>query len=603
MQRTAHIIKHNKVTRIPSQFLFFDTETTSIRINEKTVQQVFKLVCSIYWQRERKDHAELIEKRVFHDTSEFWQYLTSKVYSKTPLTVISHNIDFDFTVVNGYDFLSKDHWDIVSFVDKNPPFIMRLEKGTASINIIDMYNFYRGSVKDMGKCVGLTKLEIDFKAANNQELEEYCMRDAEIVYAFFREYLTFIIKNDLGNFKETISGQALATYRHRFMKVKVYIHNRQDALDLERASYHGGRCECFYVGKTHGELIYKLDVNSMYAYVMRKNKFPTRLIKTLRYPSIEEVKKYIKHYALAGQFVLNTEEPVYPYKINKRTCYPIGKGIFNLTTPEIQYALRYNHIERCRVLYLYSIKDIFSSYVNFFYEQKKSARLYNNVVWSEISKLLLNSLYGKFGQHGSKWHKSKLAFKPGFYYIKDVGKGDNKGEDIRVIGNRVEIQQSIGENYHSFPCIASHVTAYARMYFWRLIQTARIKNIYYVDTDSLFVNAEGFKRLHKFIHASNLGKLRLIGTSNYLELRGSKDYTFADAIVMKGLNKNSVQISDNEYICEQFPHTRSRIREGTINKAVIKTYTKVMNYQYDKGIITTNGRVEPYHLQYIEKGG
>jgi len=49
-------------------------------------------------------------------------------------------------------------------------------------------------------------------------------------------------------------------------------------LKLEREGYNGGRNECFYIGTLNSQKYYKLDVNSMYPYVMQNNKYPVELL-------------------------------------------------------------------------------------------------------------------------------------------------------------------------------------------------------------------------------------------------------------------------------------------------------------------------------------
>jgi hypothetical protein len=601
VKRTAHVLIPNKITRIPSQFLFFDIETTINTNNKKNFIPEFIVGSYIYWRRPTRENSEYVEKGTFYDLDTFWKYIDSKVYNKKPLTVISHNIDFDWTVSKGYRYIQNRGWEVTSFVDKNPPFVMHLRKGLMKLNVVDMFNFFRGSVKEMGKSVGLDKLDIDFQSSTKQELEAYNMRDTEIIYTFFRKYLNFLVENDLGNFKQTISGQAFTTYRHKFMHHKIYIHNRDDALNVERMSYHGGRTEAFYIGKLEGEPFYNLDINSMYPFVMQKYKYPTRLKKTLRNPALIEVQKLLRNYALIGEFVCDLKEPVFPMKIHDKTCYPVGIGLFTLTTPEIKYALKKGYIKSCNVLYVYSKKNIFSEYVKFFYNLKaKTSRSSDNAQYL-MTKLFLNSLYGKFGQRGFSWKKTDMKFPYGFYYIEDKSAATSKKQSIRVIGDRVEIQQNEGESYNSFPAIASHVTAYARMYLWKLIKTASIENVYYCDTDSLFVNYKGYMNLKKYIDATQLGKLKVEGTTNYLEIRGLKDYTFGSKVKIKGINKGAIEIDNNMFECERWQHSKTRMRKGNISEFVIEKYTKVLNRKYDKGIVTEDNRVIPFNLQDLEK--
>ncbi len=59
---------------------------------------------------------------------------------------------------------------------------------------------------------------------------------------------------------------------------KMLVHMKPEVIKLEIDSYRGGRNECFFIGEAHGEF-YKLDVNSMYPYVMATHYYPIKCLK------------------------------------------------------------------------------------------------------------------------------------------------------------------------------------------------------------------------------------------------------------------------------------------------------------------------------------
>ena len=65
----------------------------------------------------------------------------------------------------------------------------------------------------------------------------------------------------------------------------------------------------------------------------------------------------------------------------------------------------------------------------------------------------------------------------------------------------------VGDNVH----LAAYITAGARSMLCRAIVIAGPENVYYCDTDSLFVNAEGFRRLQAagLLHEDMLGLFKL----------------------------------------------------------------------------------------------
>ncbi|MEM2117198.1 MAG: DNA polymerase [Thermoplasmata archaeon] len=599
--RPAHILKSNKSVKIPKKFIFFDTETEQIKISSNIIQQKFKLVTCIFYQRGCKTKKEIVEYKYFLNSEDFFKYVESKLYKKEKLILISHNIHFDFCVLGGYEWICKNKWKVKSFVDSSNLYIMSIEKDCKRIELINSFNFFRTTIKQLGELLNLPKIEIDFNNCSLDDLITYSFRDCEILFNIFKTYIKFIEVNDLGTFQKTISSQSFTAFRHKFMKHQIYIHNDKTALEIERKSYYGGRNECFYIGKIEGENIYKLDINSMYPFVMKINDYPIKLIKKLKNVSLENLENYLEKYCVIGVVKIKTNEPVYPFRIQNRTCFVVGEGNFILTTPELEYAYKNNHIKKIYKLIIYEKANIFSDFVEFFYSERINSKNKGDKVFSDLYKLILNSLYGKFGQLGNEWRFVEYSDNFEFKYIESVNKSAGKKYSWRQIGNRIEERIERGEAYNSFVAIASHVTAYARIYLWNLIKTAGIENVYYVDTDSLFVNETGYKNLLSYIDNNNIGKLKVEGISNYLEIRGLKDYTFGDIVKIKGVKIFEDNSRGNEFIQIRFPQFRLSLRKGWLKEYFTEIYLKRLKRVYLKGEVAPNGKVKPISIGFNPK--
>ncbi|GAI86888.1 unnamed protein product [marine sediment metagenome] len=90
----------------------------------------------------------------------------------------------------------------------------------------------------------------------------------EIEIENFKRFIKFLEANNVSRLCYTRGSTAMAAYLFGHYKNKIYIHNNKEAIDLERQSYRGGRCECFYLGELKDESYYFLDVNSLYPFVL-----------------------------------------------------------------------------------------------------------------------------------------------------------------------------------------------------------------------------------------------------------------------------------------------------------------------------------------------
>jgi len=515
--------------------------------------------------------------------------------SKNKLWVIAHNIGFDFTVLQGFRFLRKADYKSRFFYTGGSTTLIRVKKRGSSIYFVDSLNWFHESLKSLGDRIGLEKQEIDFESADRATLSKYCHRDVEILVKVFEELVAFLLTNRISRLTPTIGSLAFASYLFRDYKIPIYIHNDVQAIDLERAAYKGGRTECFFIGELSNGPYYCLDVNSLYPYVMRTNRFPVKYESIAHTLSVSDLRKLLSSNNIIAAVTLDTTEPVYPVR-QRRTVFPIGCFSSTLSTPELSYAVDHGHIVSVKTAVIYESGLIFRSFVDRFYDHRQRFKAAGNDLYEHFCKIIMNSLYGKFGQKAEQWKK-----------IGDCPDEPDRIEDCIdcVTHRRWRIRYLLGEKFemsswtesrHSFPAIAAHVTAYARLFLWDLMKRCGSGNYFYCDTDSLFVNVQGFINLAGLVKPDVLGKLKVESVANTLTVHGLKDYVFGDKTVIKGIRKNAVQISDTEYEQEKWPSLRGILRSGEPDRYPILKTTKHLYRNYQKGVVDKSGFVSPFEF-------
>lgn len=600
--RPCHILQENASRQGPQEMIFFDTETHMQRVGVE-LEHTLYLIVAIYLRfAQGAKSPQREEVRKFETCEEFWKWVVSKVHGKSALYMVAHNISFDLITSKGLLLLPLFGFRLKKYYEKGYTFHVAMSNGKANIHLINLANFYQGSLKEIGQSFGLEKLEIDYQAATAESAYEYCLRDVEIVKAAFLGFLQFVKDNDLGHFSLTISSQAFAAFRHRFMHSKIYIHNNERALELERESYYGGRTEMFFKGKVKEKPIFALDVNSMYPSVMQDNLFPSKLVKVLGPVLPHELKKLLAKYLVIAKVRVKTSVPCVPVRVNKRLVFPVGEFITTLCTPELDLILQHGEIEEVLEVAIYQGERLFSDYVSWFYQQRLNAKRKGDLVKNLLYKLFMNSLYGKFGQKAHNWKiigpcpPNEISTMQ--YYDASTGQ---RGVIKRFAGQEIESQEE-RESFNSFPAIAAFVTSYARSLLFRYILQAGWENVFYCDTDSLFVNTEGLRRLQVFIAKDVLGALKISRPIVNLELFGAKDYIYDGVEVHKGIPKGAKKLKENIWSVEIWPHLATHIRNGDIGKYKNKILIKVLTREYEKGYISSQGKVIPYVLRIGELG-
>lgn len=628
-QNRFHYLRKNRSLKLQSNFCFVDTESYSEKISESTTVLKFQLACSIFWNRETNEYIE----KTYFKPSLFWLDVEKRFNEQNKeLILFAHNTEFDFKMLNGFVELYKLNWILDKFYIRNKIFIMTFTKGKYTLRLWSTTNYVAEPLKALGKSLGVEKLEVNFDTVPLKELEIYCKRDTEIIYLFIKRLLNFLEKFDLSKLKATAGSLAFNTFKHKFY-YKIGIHNWIQTIKLERESYHGGISECFNF--TELSETYKLDINSMYPSIMKKYRFPTKLIRWYHetnhsnqelmdiYNKIKNNDNYCCIAKITANIPKNNAYILNDYGLGKVSfCY--GNNIkLTICEPELKFIEKTGTIVKIHQLAIYKADYIFNDYVDFFYNLRKEYKQNNDIVNVKFTKLLLNTLYGKFGQKAFDYKiiDSNSEFvKKNFDLIKCmIERAKEKGAiegicylgtlngkyELYVVNQKLYcLEQTDNNSQDSFVAISSFITSYSRMLLIEYLKKANRKNVWYCDTDSLFVNKAGYNNLLTDIDTYELGKLKVEGIGK-CKVFAPKFYDFNDTRKVKGVRKtNSELIYENNikavYKIEQWSRFKSDLKKGNFNQQIIEIGTKEVLKEYDKGNII-NDLVYPFSIEQIQE--
>lgn len=281
------------------------------------------------------------------------------------------------------------------------------------VKILDALKIFPNfSVERLAEGFGLSvsKLELDYKTKREigheltPEEIDYIRNDVEIVAwalkAMFERKLT----------KMTIAGNAMNDFKERFKGFKRFFPELNEETDQAiRKSYRGGftYLNTKYQGKEQGAGI-ALDVNSLYPSVMYQCKLP-----------------YGRPVYFEGQYQKDSLRPLYiqvlscRFKLrkNKIPCIQIKNSMsfvaneyltdsggevvsLTLTNPDLELFLEQYEVEDLTYICGWKFKStegVFNDYIDYWMNEKIEASKEKNKARRQIAKLMLNSLYGRFG--------------------------------------------------------------------------------------------------------------------------------------------------------------------------------------------------------------
>ena len=597
IDRKPHCINREKTVTIPRQIILVDTESYCVTLPNGDNKQNLRLGWGVYHQPRYSRHLERTDWFSFDNASSFWAFVDSHTAHKTKLWVIAHNLNYDFTILQGWKYLKAMGYKLKFFHNNGVTCIISVRKPGSSIVFLDSMNWFPESLEKCGKRLGIPKIAVDFENCTDELLSLHCKRDVEILLAVIKDFITFLTSNHISRLCYTRASVAMAAYLLNYYDHTIFIHNNKEAIDLERESYRGGRTECFYLGELSNGPYYILDVNSLYPAVMVDNSYPVKYKKIHSSMRVPELERLLRKHSCIAQVLVNTPEPVYAVK-QDRTVFPVGRFWVTLCTPELKYALEHKHLITVGRTVVYKQAPIFTRFVNRIYALRQQYKADGNESYQTLCKYILNSLYGKWGQKADIWEKLGPApDEPDRVEVVYYPDKNKRGLLRYLLG---ECWELVGyeEGYNSFPAISSHVTAYGRMFLYNLMQVAGWGNYFYCDTDSLIVNETGLCKLKSYCDDIKLGSLKVQETTFGLYIKGLKDYVTDEKTVIKGIRRNAVEKSVGVYEQELWPSLKGMLRSGQSDGYTVKTITKTLHREYTKGNVSSDGWIVPfdYHL-------
>ena len=618
MKRITHTLRKNERETRPQYMVFFDTETIPRRTSKADTTQDFRLGVACYWRHRRDEKPDTREWLEYTDVGAFWDWVLGKSTAHTVLYMIAHNLAFDALVVRMFPELPRRGWRFLFQHESGHTRLFKWgmptreltawlgegkhikdfegKRWTKTILMMDNCNLFGGSIEDWGDDLKFPKLKRPPYDADNALWWPYCRRDVEIMVRLWEEWFPFLDEHHLGAFRTTIGSQAFGAFRHGYMHNKIEIHTDAEAIALERDAYLGGRTEPFFVGRVEGQDLYKLDVNSMYPYVMNVHWYPSRLAGIGLTITPDALRTLLDKYGVTARVLLTPTLPVFPVKQDGKNVYPVGEFVTTLSTPEIAYALDRGWVKEVHAYATYRTRPLFYWFTEALYALKVQYGEDNDPLRRNLVKLLLNSLYGKFGQLGYQDRIIGTADPEAISVSHGYDRARRCNLTIYTAGGLVIEQIRTGEGYNSFVAIAAHVTAYARLYLWSLIERAGRRNVYYCDTDSLIVTQAGYDALADGIDPVRLGFLKVEERGQSLEIRAPKDYDFAGHTVRKGIPGKAVEVDPDTFDVETWPGLISHLAGGNIDTFHNCHVTKTLTYGVDWGELQPDGWVTPYEL-------
>ena len=558
----SHSMKYNKGNERPTRVLFADVESHLQDEGDNRTRFIPFLWCIIYKHYRWNTGLHSQETFVGSDVPYFWDIVEEHCYKKTRVYLVTHHLEVDFMPMQGFIQLRERGWILEKLIANGRTLLMYWKKDKLTLIVMNNGNLFDGSIEAWGKVLGIDKLEMPTDDRPFDEWVTYCSRDTEIMVAMWDKLFMFMDEHDLGNFKVTKASMALSSFRHRFMNTPIAIHEHKESIALERDSYHGGRFEALQIGNHPVQDYYITDITSMYGWIMAEYELPYELRGYKETCTVVELMKRCAKYCVIADVDITIDEAIIPQKINDKMVYRPGSFRACLTTDEIKYVYEHGVIHNVyRISWYYKAK-VLSEYARYFLALKDKYELEDNQVMRQMVKLFLNALYGKFGQHGYNDEIIGECKEDEFQFINAYDYDTKERYTIAKYGGAIHETKVTDSGYNTFVAIASHITAYGRLYITRLAKMAGWSNVYHIATDSLVCNSKGLTNLHGYLKERIPGLLKIEKHFTQYIVKDVNDVVIDGVIKIKGIPKKAVMIDDDTFMITEWVKITTLLKQN-----------------------------------------
>lgn len=508
-----------------------------------------KFVCGTMVKEDGTEEVYMTRTEMFNaiiDLIESEKKRGHKVY------IYAHNHEYDW-----YTY-ARDNWNKEGIQYLNfKPFIV-IYKGSGYF--LDSYSLFKMSLDKLGMATGMKKgtthekLKTDDGEITPEEMSEiieYCLQDSRIVLNAILTLKERLSQLGYRPKKLLTSGQvAMSTFVSHLRREGLWwkITNEGDRGkiigtehdEFVRIAFRGGRNEAFQLGEF--ENISGLDINSLYPYIMREMPFPDLKSETvirdpLRIMKISQITDY------TGFIEATMEIPeigygYLPIRYHNVLIFPNKPGLklrSVWTIPEFTQAMNlgYKPKEISKIVTYTMGNNIFKKYLNDLYEERKRS----DKAMELVIKLMMNSLFGKFGQ---RQEKKEIKF----IYRADAG----DYEDWEIEGcmdDRYVVSKTkdMGRRYFVNPVIPALITSHARDYLYMHMTEIEEDDLLYCDTDSIILkNLRQYRSLFEI--GKKMGQWKVVFDKRRGIFKGEKRYRIEEEIKMSGVAKRFMDITD-----------------------------------------------------------
>lgn len=555
----------NKSNRAPNRYVFLDSEARQHDEHGRKVQS-FRLAVVAVSRRDTNDAPWTHEpSRRFDDPEELWAWIARKCDQGRRTVLVAHNLAYDLRITKALYVLPDQGWSTgPPMMDRNRA-MFRFTRNRKTLVTVDSMNWLPQSLERLGELIGVTKLPLPAWSAPDHVWAARCERDVTILRNVWFRLFEWHGDNDLGAWKPTGAGGAMAAYRHRFRTHRILIHHDEPTRAVERESAFTGRCEAWRHGRlTDGPWV-EWDYRLGYANIMASSMVPTVFVAHVtRAGALTRWDRWPTRTVLA-RVKVDTDIPVLPYRDERGILWPVGQFETVAWGCELKAAQVAGARLELTEGWLYELRPALVDFAGWCLGLLDDDD--TDPIVAVAVKHWTRAIVGKFGGQFRPW----VDVAPSCPTLDDVelaqvvdARDVLPGDALNLAG-RFYRQDAPTDSQQSAPQVMAWIQAMMRVRLWEAMQVAGLEHVAYVDTDGLIVDQEGSQRLVE----TGIPGLRVKRVWEQLRVLGPRQLVLDGQLRAAGIPRGATPNGTGSWSAEVWSELASGLRNGLGDRVTI----------------------------------
>lgn len=642
----AHWLPRNHGTWTPASVIILDSETTTITSGADEIERLRCWAARITWRRHRRKQgetetgdgltgdsaAELIDSWACTDKSA-WLY--------------AHNAGFDLITTRLPAGLARLGWELSSrhAVTGTAPWIVlhkdkreRARKDPRhpggeraagdtwqhTLTIADSFSLLPVQLAALTEAAGISKPPLPAQDAPAAEWLARCHADVRLLSWAVLALMDWWDAHDLG--KWTVTGASIGwnTYRHTLEDREVVIDHARGPLDDEHHACYGGRRHVYRAGRLPEGRYIEADFESAYPVIAMTHPLPRKRLGKLTPALAGRIIEGSSPYGMIARCVIETGQPLYPYRDRGRVWYPVGRYATVLAGPEVADAAARGHLVSVDGGWFYSMSGHMQDWARWVLSVQRAQVDPVPVPVRIWAKAASRSVCGKWAQRG--WSTDSWQGPPSddWSYEDCWIAGTDASASITGLAGTYYLSVADQDGRHEFPAVLAYIESLVRIRLNRALDLLPESAVIQCDTDGAMISLHA---LGASVMAA--GTLRETGTS-LDDLAGAymTDITAAcDPLVMRvkreyrqavvygpqhvildgrprfsGVPASARPAGDGKWSARLWPGMSWQIQHGTSDGYVRPVQPYLVTGPYAPGWVLAGGAVRPVEAAMTAQG-